>query len=511
MKDKKRNLLCLIVSVFIFSGCFSAKTGSLKSFNALEQPDQMNVNSKACAHYLRGLLYERQGSLDRAVSEFSKAHNYDQDSTAVLTKLAASYFRKGEFPHAIGALKKVFVLEPENIKARLLLAIIYTHMARFEDASLLYKEVIELDPENKHALLSIADLYVFEKKTEKAILIYEQIVIKEQPQHAFIYFNLGMLYLQIGKYDEAVRCLEQALHLKSDYVEAYLCIGLVYELKDEIGKSEQAYKSVINIMPKNCLAHFRLGSLYLGTDQDEKALQQFQRVIEINPEIVEPYFEIARTYLKLDNPDAAIKILLSRENFIKEKAYFFLLLGIANSVKDDFVLAEQYYHKALTEKPDYEAARFYLAVLYERQGKRDLSKQEFLLIIENNPDNSVACNYLGYMYAEDGANLDKAIELIKKAIKIEPKNGAYVDSLGWAYYKKGNLEYALKYLEQAVSLLDSDFEIHSHLGQVYFEKGCFSKARKHWERSLKIKPAQVEVKEKLENLIANNGKRGGKQ
>jgi tetratricopeptide (TPR) repeat protein len=104
---------------------------------------------------------------------------------------------------------------------------------------------------------------------------------------------------------------------------------------------------------------------------------------------------------------------------------------------------------------------------------------------------------LGYTYADKGINLDEAISLIEKALEIEPEVGAYIDSLGWAYYKKGMIDKAIELLEKAVGYEDDPI-IRDHLGDAYYKKGWTDKAAEQWEKSLKKDPGQEKVREKLE-------------
>ncbi len=86
--------------------------------------------------------------------------------------------------------------------------------------------------------------------------------------------------------------------------------------------------------------------------------------------------------------------------------------------------------------------------------------------------------------------------MIKKALEAEPENGAYLDSLGWFYFKKGNFKEALAYLEKAADLI-IDPVVYDHLGDVFSKLGNFASARLNWEKSLKIDAQQEEVKAKL--------------
>ena len=105
-------------------------------------------------------------------------------------------------------------------------------------------------------------------------------------------------------------------------------------------------------------------------------------------------------------------------------------------------------------------------------------------IVAAEPTNASALNYLGYLLAVRGEQLDEAIQLVQRALKEEPDNGAYLDSLGWAYFRRGNLDEAEKYLVAAVKQMPDNSEIQEHLGDLYARKGRMSEAVAAWTRAL---------------------------
>ena len=97
-------------------------------------------------------------------------------------------------------------------------------------------------------------------------------------------------------------------------------------------------------------------------------------------------------------------------------------------------------------------------------------------------------NYLGYSWVDQGRNLKQAMEYIRKAVKLKPDDGYYVDSLGWAYYRLGNLAAAVENLERAVELKPDDPIINDHLGDAYWKVGRKLEAKYQWQQSLTLKP-----------------------
>ena len=126
-------------------------------------------------------------------------------------------------------------------------------------------------------------------------------------------------------------------------------------------------------------------------------------------------------------------------------------------------------------------------------------------ILDINPNHAEALNYIGYTYAEQGIKLDEAMSLIKKAMKLEPKSGYIVDSLGWVYFQKGVYDKALSYLEKAAELIPNDPTITEHLGDVYLMKKEYKTAFELYKKALSLDhPDEKKIKEKItkvENIL----------
>ncbi len=97
----------------------------------------------------------------------------------------------------------------------------------------------------------------------------------------------------------------------------------------------------------------------------------------------------------------------------------------------------------------------------------------------------MALNYLGYMLADRGTRLDESLGYIRRAVALDPNNGAYLDSLGWAYYKMGNYDLAEENLRRASERIGNDPTVHDHLGELYQKTGRLKFAATNWERRWK--------------------------
>jgi len=201
-------------------------------------------------------------------------------------------------------------------------------------------------------------------------------------------------------------------------------------------------------------------------------------------------------------------------------------LEIAKKKSPDNFLLEFYFGMAWSEQKDYAAAlrhftsaellakameqkgtepklldrEFYYQVgaCYERTGDFAHAEEYFQKCLQISPDWPEACNYLGYMWAEHGTNLDRARDLLEKAVKAEPKNAAFLDSLGWVFYKLNEPEKALRHIREAVELSDKpDPTLLDHLGDVLAAAHQPEQAREAWQKSLELEPNDA-VRKKME-------------
>jgi len=160
--------------------------------------------------------------------------------------------------------------------------------------------------------------------------------------------------------------------------------------------------------------------------------------------------------------------------------------------------------KVLAGHPDLPAAGFMLGAAYERSGKHDLAVTTFKKVLKADPDFHAALNYLGYMWAEKGENLPEALAMIRRAVALDPDNGAYVDSLGWTHYRLGQYDRARDYLERATRLVPEDATVHEHLGDVYIALGQRDKAREMYRRALTLDDRNAhnadQIRHKLDGL-----------
>lgn len=294
-----------------------------------------------------------------------------------------------------------------------------------------------------------------------------------------------------------------ALDKKESSAISHYIMGVIYEDIGDIDTAIEEYKKAIKSDADASVIRLNLVSSLIKKDDIPKAIEELKSVIEIDPEAVEPHAILALLYTSQNKHDlAAAEYETALKNAAKQEPKnieIYKSLGAIYLQQKKYTEAESTYRLIIELAPEDAQAHFYLGNIYNELKKNNLCEKELKEAIRLKPDYHEALNYLGYLWVEENKNLDQAETMIRQALKIDPDNGAYIDSLGWLYFMRAKYKEALKELERAGSLMD-DPVIFDHLGQVYLKMDDKEKAKLNWQKSLQMDPRQDVLKKKLEKL-----------
>jgi len=252
-------------------------------------------------------------------------------------------------------------------------------------------------------------------------------------------------------------------------------------------------------------AQWLAGRILNSYGDSENAIEMFKRISSSSPFFEQAQIDIAAGLLELERTGEALKVLrdASRRADAAEEAQFQYanILGREKRYEDSIEVYDGLIED-LPAEPQEDAWRFFVARGAARLelDQWEQAEPDLVRAVEIAPKEAVALNYLGYSWAERGENLEKAFELIEQAVALEPNSGAYIDSLGWAYYQRGDFQNAVGHLEHAATLEPADPTITDHLGDVYWRLGRKIEAKYQWERVLELEPSKklrASVKNKL--------------
>src|SRR5208282_2594840 len=495
-------------------------------------------------HLLLGRLYRLDNDLVKAEYEFKAAIQIQPDSEEAITSLAYLYNEEGDAPRAIALLNQI----PDAARSGKLYAALgytYEQQKEYKKAVAAYRKAVELDRDNLESLRGLAQNLMNDGQYEAALEQYRQISDAD-PQDAQSYLRISEIYRRQGKFDQALDMLKKAESLVQDSLEIPFNMALVYDAQ---GRFEDASTTLQQLMEKT--AHpdgnyttgersnrsvflERLGTVYREQGKSQAAVEAYRKMLELGgdsesrgyQQMIDTLREAKQwpqatavaqeSVQKLPN-DRGLKLVLAGQladtgqadeglamakSLLKgtaEDREVYIALAQINSRLKRWNDAEEDINKAAglaSKQEDKDYVQFVLGSIYERQKRFEPAEAAFKKVLANDPRSAITLNYLGYMMADRGTHLDEALGYIKKAVELDPQNGAYLDSLGWAYFKLGNYDLAEENLRKASERIGNDATVQDHLGDVYQKMGRLKQAAAHWQRALeewgKTVPADVD-------------------
>jgi tetratricopeptide (TPR) repeat protein len=487
-------------------------------------------------HLLLGRLYRLNNDLQKAEAELQTAIKLDPNSEEAVTTLAMLYTDEGDTAHALKVLSSI----PDSARSAKLysaLGAAYEQRKDYKNAIDAYKHAIVLDRDNLDAIRGLAENEMNDGQFEAALEQYK-VIADSNPEDAQTYVRMADIYRRQGKYDQALENLKRAETLVPDTMDVPYSIAAVYQaqgrydeaakiLQDLIKKTEKS-ETGTSQADRNNRAIFveRLGMIYREQENYTAAVETFRKMLTLGDENARSgYQEIIDTYRdakqwpqataaareavqKLPNDrdlrmvldaqladtgqiDQAVADMRSMLKGGAEDRDVYVRLGIVYTRTKQWNDALQALAKAeeVSTKADDKAYVLFLrGDLYQRQKNFDAAEIEFKKVLSmtppTDPQAAATLNYLGYMNADRGVKLEESLNLIKQALTFEPNNPAYLDSLGWAYFKLGKYDLAEDNLNKAASHMGSDPTVQEHLGDLYQKTGRLKLAAAHWDRAV---------------------------
>lgn len=483
-------------------------------------------------HLLLGRLYILNKDLLNAENEFKTAIRLDPTSEDAVTNVAFVYNEEGDNKKAAEVLGSV----PESARTPKIYAALgftYEQQKDYKNAIAAYRHAVQLDHENLDAIRGLAQNLLNDNQVDAALQQFLSIqqADPEDPQAAL---RIAEIYRHQGKYAQAMENLKKAEVMVSDSLEVRYNEALVLE---EQGKFDDAADLLQKLLAatarpnnnysageRNNRALFleRLGNIYREENRPLLAVETFHKIVDLGgeeatrgyQELIDSYREqkqwadadrVAREAAGKYPEDKQLKLALATQLADSGKAEEAIqtlkpMLKGGPEDRETYIGLSQVYtrlkrwkeaedslsqaEKLSTRVEDKETIFFLQGSLYERQKKFDLAEERFRQVLQQDANNSMTLNYLGYMLADRNTRLEEAIGLIKKALVLEPQNAAYLDSLGWAYFRLGDYDQAEENLRKALDKNPNDATMQDHLGELYAKTGRWKLAAAHWERAL---------------------------
>ncbi len=543
----------------LVAGCGSAPpskptvpTGTSAAAVKRERADEAAVGKRAeaHAHYAAGVIREMNNEQSAATEEYYQAVVLDPGNEDLVLEVSRRLLQAKQPERALALLLRATAQPDASGQVYARLGLIYSQLGKPDKAAAANRAAIRRSPGSLTGYHNLFLAYLNDKHPQEALNVLDEAARQAKTDADFL-AGLADLYLSFGAQvpaqkagarAKALAALNRAAQLSPVTPLQRLKLADGFTLLDEPEKAAQLYlevlkqppdlplveeriranltaiylrssdhkraseqlQAILRDDPTNPQAHYYLGRLALEDKKPAEAADHFSKTILLSPDFESGYYFLALAQLDLDQGNEALATLdKARQKFAQNFDLEFYT-GLAYSRQKAYTEALQHYIAAevIAQATDPQQLRegfyFQLGAAYERKGDYTQAEKYFEKCLQLAPDFVEAMNYLGYMWAEHGEKLDKARELIEKAVKAEPKNAAYLDSLAWVLFKLNQAKEALPYALKAAELSEKpDATVYDHIGDIYAALKQPEKAREAWRKSLSLEP-NAEVSKKLE-------------
>jgi len=460
-----------------------------------------------------GMIYARLGELleddgrpDEALQAYRKAleHLPPEDVWRTRVQIANLHDRHGRTDEAFRELRLAIKQQPKIALLQARLSAVARQARRWDEAVAAARQAAKLAeprvrPEYRSWLATT--LAAIGRPVEAAEELAR--AVEERPEEARYRTALAKLLIQIGRPADAVTHLKRSVELTTSraqalnrllLAEAHVQLGQMIDAREEAEKAIQVDPKEPRIRAEWAYALARAKHLKEGVAVMEQAAE-----LASDEQQVLYQAALASLHLKARNLEKAEHILRkalrqSPDNLALHTQLAFVLQKAKRYT--DAVSVLQQALQVKTEATELVLCRLALASVYSDMGRDDEAEQLLRATWRDHQGNPQVNNHLGYFYAQKARNLKEARRLVENALRVDPGNGAYLDSLGWVYYQQGQYEKASQYLKQAVQLTPGAV-IYDHLGDVLFALDRKKEARSMWRKALEFDPDMEPVRKKL--------------
>ena len=406
---------------------------------------------------------EALGDQKGALAQLEKAVAEDPHSAEVRAELAAFHLRRDEANEAEKAGKEALLLDDANSEAHRVLGMLYA--ARSEDVG-----------RGQGAAAQAAD-YV-----RQAIAHLERVT--DNPAGLTdlnLQYTLGRLYTRAGQSDKAIQALSRVVNENPGSVQGRIALAQAYVVARNMNSAIDTLQEIVDDEPRvaSTLGQFQeqVGRLKDAADSYTKALTVAPNSRELKVRRIAALVGAKDLQRAADFAGQAQTQHPDDLRFPQLRAHALYQMG-------DAPRAITVLEPVARANPNDAATQLSLADLYSNAGRKVDAERTVRQLVALEPSNADALNYLGYLLADRGQQLDEAIRLVRRALDIEPDNPNYLDSLGWAYFRRGDFDQAEKYVAPAAQQLPRNSTVQDHLGDILARRGRWQDAIAAWSRAL---------------------------
>lgn len=461
------------------------------------------------ARLLLAGLYGATKLSQQALAEYDAVLKTDSKNVEAYVFKGSLLLEENRAADAIQTLKKLVQLDSENHLGYYYLGKAEQQLGKTDAAVKYYRRALEIKPGNPQAVMSLGMLFEEKKNLAEAVKVYEEGFSENRDAH--VAARLAQIAIDKSDYKGALKYLLVLEHVDEDNLNVKVKIGLIYlELKN-FDKAGAEFEAILAKTPEAERVRFYLASVYQEGKAYDKAIQVLSQVDSNSSSFADAAVHIGFLHkLKGDNKQALRWIDRAIEQNSQVAQYYTFKASVLDDLKQPSD-AVAVLNEGLEKNPPFaldEKYLYYLGSLQEKNGDQQKALDTMKRLLEVNPNNANALNYIGYTLASRGENMRAAESMVRRALAIKPRDGFIQDSLGYILLKKGQTKEATRELEKAYALRPDEPVILEHLGDAYYKSNMRFKAMEKYKEAAGLVADPVE-REKLERKFGELQAEGG--
>lgn len=474
---------------------------------------------------LLGNIYYEQGNFTEAVKYYDRALNIDKNNSALLYNMAVALLKKGDYFPGLEYLKKA--AEADSIgeiayKSYSRLGAEFIENSNFPLAEKYLKQAVALRPGEPSARYNLAVAYLRQNKNSEALKELEESekLSRGDPD---ILERIGDSYLSLNDYDSSLRSFNKVLESRGRNVKILSRIGEIYYRKGDLDRAYDAYSKVVNLEPgtENArIAYLNMGNILDDALKHDEAVKAYESALAIKSNDDLAYYNMGIAYKHADKPALAINSW--KKSAELNPANIKPRIAIADYYNERGYpdLAEKEYQEILYRWPDNQEAAFKTGTIYHRQKNYRDAAKAYKRVTEIDPSTDMArkayINMAMISSIEDTseASLNNSMEILRKALIMEPANPDALLAMGIIYAKREMHEKAIDTFYQVIrATRDSSIisESYNNIGKSYYQQKEYKKAIEAFSRGIEENPTSEELRinrktaaQAYENELANS-------
>ncbi|HLF19964.1 MAG TPA: tetratricopeptide repeat protein [Bacteroidota bacterium] len=435
-----------------------------------------------------------------ATQEYEAIVRVDSNYTNGWRSLARLY-QSSKPLQAVAIYERLLDREGDDWDLLLQSAETYSHLGRYEQAAQKYKRMLEIDPSNRTLQRQLAETLSKAGKMDEAVTLLEKMVEVDENDLAVVAV-LADVYLNRGKFDKALTLYQKLLKNENSNPEIKLRVGMAYvgQIQRDssfVPKAKDIFLQLKKEIPNDWRPYWYLAQIATAEKNDSLSTQYFERVMQLAESNADAWAFLGWNLFEKGEYQKLVDTMEKARRVLPREYRVHLLMGLAFSRMDQSQKAAEALEQAYQLNPRDMNTLSTLALTYDGLHRYLDSDRLYEEALRIDSTSALILNNYSYSLAERGLQLERALDMALEAVKAEPENASYLDTLGWIYYKLGKLREAEQYIAKAVATGKASSVVQEHLGDVYFRLDEKKKALEMWQKALEMNGKNQSLKEKI--------------